>query len=496
MKIDTREGKTVSMGRQKSLKINFIMNIILTMSSFIFPLISFPYISRILLPDGTGKVSLATSVVSYFLIFAQLGIPTYGIRKCAQVRDNSKELNQVVQELLIINLITSFITYAVYLVVVFTVPRFRNEKELYLVISITIIFNVIGMEWLYKGLEQYTYITVRSVIFKFVALIMMFLFVQRKSDYVIYGALTVLASSASNLLNLFYARHYVSLKPVYNYHFRRHLKAIGIFLAMSCATTIYVNLDTIMLGMIKTDTDVGYYNAAVKIRTVLLGIVTALGSVLLPRVSFYIEKNMNDHFVRVIKKAIEFVVVVAFPLTIYFIIFAEEGIYFLSGRAYGGAIFPMRLIMPTVFIVGISNITGLEILIPKGREIVVLYSEITGAIIDLLANLILIPFYGCAGAAVGTVIAEIAVLTVQICALKDFRKEIFGNINYITITCANIISVMCVLWVKKIHLDCFWVLMISAVIYFTIYGFLLLVFKEPLVTEIVHTQIKKFKRRE
>lgn len=131
------------MSGQKSIRVNFIMNIILTMSSFIFPLISFPYISRVLLPDGTGRVSLATSVVSYFLIFAQLGIPTYGIRKCAQVRDNPKELNQVAQELLIINLVTSCITYMAYLIVIFTVPRFEKEKWLYLVVSVTILFNVI-----------------------------------------------------------------------------------------------------------------------------------------------------------------------------------------------------------------------------------------------------------------------------------------------------------------------------------------------------------------
>ncbi len=481
------------MSGQKSIRVNFIMNIILTMSSFIFPLISFPYISRVLLPDGTGRVSLATSVVSYFLIFAQLGIPTYGIRKCAQVRDNPKELNQVAQELLIINLVTSCITYMAYLIVIFTVPRFEKEKWLYLVVSVTILFNVIGMEWLYKGLEQYTYITVRSVIFKFIALLMMFLFVRKRGDYIVYGALTVFASSASNLFNLFHARHYISLKPVHNYHFKRHLTAIGIFLAMSCATTVYVNLDTIMLGIIKSDIDVGYYNAAVKIRAVLLGIVTALGSVLLPRVSFYIKKNMQDQFVRVVRKAIEFVVISALPLTIYFIIFAEEGIYFLSGQAYSGAIIPMRLIMPTVFIVGISNITGLEILIPRGQEVIVLYSEIAGAVIDLVINSVLIPSFGCSGAAVGTLIAEFIVLLVQLYALKDLRREMFGGINYITIIGANIISLISVLWVKKLRLDCFWILMISFAVYFTIYGILLLLFKEPLITEIVRKQIRKLR---
>ena len=149
------------MRKKASLKINFIMNSILTMSQFIFPLITFPYISRILLPVGTGKVSFATSIVSYFALFAQLGIPTYGIRACAKVRDDKKELTRTVQEIFIINLVMSLITYVVFFFAIYYVPRLRQDKELLMIIGLTIFFNAIGMEWLYKALEQYTYITIR-----------------------------------------------------------------------------------------------------------------------------------------------------------------------------------------------------------------------------------------------------------------------------------------------------------------------------------------------
>ena len=181
--------------KQKSVKMNFVMNIILTMSNFIFPLITFPYVSRVLLPDGTGRVSFATSLVSYFAMFAQLGIPTYGIRACAKVRDDRKELTRTAQELLIINVVMSIISYAILFVALFTIPRLREDRTLYLVLSLTIILTSIGMEWLYKALEQYKYITIRSIIFKFVALIAMFALVHSKSDYVIYGGLTIFAAS-------------------------------------------------------------------------------------------------------------------------------------------------------------------------------------------------------------------------------------------------------------------------------------------------------------
>ena len=277
--------------KKKSIKLNFVMNIILTMSSFIFPLITFPYVSRVLLPVGTGKVSMATSVITYFSMFAQLGIPTYGIRACAKVRDNREKLSKVAQELLIINIIMSMISYMVLIILLFYVPKFRCEKELYVILSFNIILTSIGMEWLYKALEQYTYITVRSVIFKFIALIFMFFLVHKQTDYVIYGGITIFAASASNILNLINAHKFINLKPVGNYNFRRHLKPVLIFFAMSCATTIYTNLDTVMLGFMTTDTDVGYYNAAVKIKVILVSVVTSLGTVLLPRASYYIQRG-------------------------------------------------------------------------------------------------------------------------------------------------------------------------------------------------------------
>lgn len=161
------------MKKQKSLKINFIMNAILTMSSFIFPLITFPYVSRVLLPVGTGKVSFATSLISYFSMFAQLGIPTYGIRACAKVRDNREELTRTAHELLMINLVMDVISYLALGCALVFIPKLQEDRLLYIVVSSTILLTSIGMEWLYKALEQYTYITIRSIVFKFVALIAM-----------------------------------------------------------------------------------------------------------------------------------------------------------------------------------------------------------------------------------------------------------------------------------------------------------------------------------
>lgn len=479
--------------KQKSLKLNFLMNAALTVSSFIFPLITFPYVSRILLPEGTGKVSFVTSVVAYFALFAQLGIPTYGIRACAKVRDDVKELTRTVHEIFFINIVMTAITYVAFFAALEFVPRFRAERSLFLIVSMTLLFNAIGMDWLYKALEKYTYITMTSILFKFVALIAMFALIHQKSDYVIYGGISIFASSASNICNLLNVHRYVQIKPVGQYHFKQHIKPILIFFAMSCATTIYTNLDTVMLGFMKTDIDVGYYNAAVKIKNVLLGVVTSLGTVLLPRASYYIENGEIEQFKKITKKAIEFVFLIAPSLTLYFILFAKEGIFFLSGDAYVPAILPMQIIMPTLIFIGLTNIMGIQMLVPLGREEVVLYSEIAGAVVDVALNALLIPRMASVGAAIGTLVAEMAVWCVQYAALQTDVAEAYRSIKVYVILLALVVGTGASLWVKLLNMGSFVTLMLSAMLFFGGYGIVLLFTKEPLICEITVQVVSKLK---
>lgn len=479
------------MKKQKSLKLNFIMNAILTMSQFIFPLITFPYVSRILLPVGTGKVSFATSLISYFSLFAQLGIPTYGIRACAKVRDNREELTRTVHELLAINIVMNLISYTVLVLALLFVPRLQEERTLYVVVSATILLTSIGMEWLYKALEQYTYITIRSIIFKLVALIAMFLLIHEQEDYVMYGGISILAGSASNIFNFINVHKYIDLKPIGNYNIRRHLKSVGVFFAMSCATTIYTHLDTVMLGFMAMDEDVGYYNAAVRIKSILVSVVTSLGTVLLPRASYNIEHGLMDEFWRISKKAINFVFLVASPMMLYFIFFAKEGIYFLSGAAYASSIIPMQLIMPTLLFIGLTNILGIQILVPLGKEKIVLYSETAGAVVDLILNAILIPKYASAGVAIGTLVAEFVVLIVQYSALKNDIASIFRRIHYFKLIVALVLGSVASLWVKSLVLGNFVSLLISAILFFGVYGAFLLVIKEELVVEVFNQVMGK-----
>ncbi len=478
----------------KSIKLNFFMNALLTMSSFVFPIISFPYVSRVLLPVGTGRVSMATSFIAYFTLFSQLGIPTYGVRACAKVRDNREELTRTVHELLFINIILSVLVYFVLFTVILCIPKLQQEKSLYVIISSQIILSAIGMEWMYKGLEQYTYITMRSLIFKIIALLLMFALIKEQKDYVVYGGLTIFAASASNVMNLVNAHRYISLRPIGGYHPLRHLNAVAVFFAMACATTIYTNLDTVMLGFIRTYDDVGYYNAAVKVKTVLVSVITSLGVVLLPRASYYLEHEFREEFFRISKKAYNFVLLISIPMAVYFLLFAKQGILLLSGPAYLNAVVPMKIIMPTLVFIGITNIWGIQMLVPLGREKIVLYSEIAGAVVDLILNIILIPHFAAAGAAFGTLCAEVVVMIVQFGTIKNIVTGDFFRVKWSEIFVAIGVAIIASFWIPWVFSGSFIVLAVSAFLFFGCYGLILLLERDPLVLEIVDMGVRALKK--
>ncbi len=479
--------------QQKSLKLNFIMNAILTMSSFLFPLITFPYVSRILLPIGTGKVSFANSVVTYFVMISQLGIPTYGIRACAIVRNDEEKLKKTVYELFLINVVMSILAYIVFFVALIYVPRLRADRTLFLITGTLIFFNTIGVEWLYKALEQYTYITVRSIIFKFIALIAMFALVHDVDDYVIYGGISIFAASASNAFNFIRLRKIIGKKKVSQLNFKQHFKPVFTFFIISCATTIYTNLDNVMLGFMKDDVEVGYYNAATKIKNILVSIVTSLGTVLMPRASYYLQNGMEDEFYKLSKKAIKFVFLAATSMMIYFMLFAREGVLFLSGEAFEGAILPMMIVMPTLLFIGLTNIMGIQMLVPMGREDAVMISTFAGAIVDLILNAIAIPILGASGAAIGTLVAEFVVLIVQLIYLRKDVAFLYNGQSYLKLLIALIAAFIAGCAVKLLISGIFIKLVISAMLFFGVYALILYILKEEIVTENVNKVIQMIK---
>ena len=466
-----------------SVQYNFIMNVILKLSTVIFPFITFPYVSRILGAAGNGKIAFISSIISYFTLMAGLGIPTYGIRICAKHRDNKKELNKVVKELLIILAITTFIAYVTFFICYFSIPKFREDQALMLMYSMTILLTSFGVEWFYQAIEQYDYITFRNLAFKILSVILMFIFVKSNEDYLIYGFICILGGTGSNILNILRLRKYVDLKEKTDIDILIHIRPIVTLFMLSAASMIYTNLDSVMLGFITDNTEVGYYNAAVKLKNILLNFVTALGVVVLPRITNYLARKEHEEVNKLLKKSFNYVLISSLSLTIYCCFEARDCIMFLAGEGYEPAILGMQLISPSIIFIGFSNIIGLQILIPTERENYTLISTIIGAVVDVILNLILIPKYGSSGAALATTIAELFVLLYQIWIV---RKEILNYLdlkNIVKIILSMIISTLTLMLVTKLIFTnvAFFNILISGITFFGSLLIVLIIFKEDTI---------------
>lgn len=484
------------MKTNKSLKINFIMNCILTCSAYIFPLITFPYISRVLQASGNGKINFANSIVSYFVMFASLGIPVYGVRACASVRKNKKELSKTVQELLILNIIMCFITYIVLFNCVFLIDKMHEYKELIFIFSSTLILNCIGVEWLYKALEEYSYITMRSIIFKVIAIILMFMFVKTKNDYIPYAIIMVIGSSASFIFNLIKLPKHVYLQKYESYNFSKHLKPIFMFFLLSVSWTIYTNLDIVMLGFIKGDIEVGYYSAAIKIKSILVSTVSALGTVLLPRLTVYAGEKNEEKFYKLLKKNCSFIIITSFSIIGFLVINAHEIMIFLSGYEYIPAVPAMQIIMFSVLFIGLSTMAGTNMLVPIGKESITVIATVGGIIINIILNCILIPNFGATGAAFATVIGEATILSVECFYLRNKLSLVFDKIGIIKIFIGTVIAIICTLVVKMyvLKLNILIILIITSIIYWSIYIIMLILFKEQFILEQGRSISKRFKK--
>lgn len=481
----------------KSIKRNAFVNGILSVANIIFPLITFPYVSRVLLVEANGRLNFSSSAVNYFSLFATLGLTTYGIKACARVREDRKKLSKTVHELLLINVITTSCVLIVFVLALLFVPRFNKEWLLMLIYSWNMILNVVGMNWLYSAMEQYDYITKRSIIFKFIGVVLMFLFVHSPEDCYVYAVITVIANTGGNILNIIYSRKYIDFKWYGNaYECKKHLKPTLAMFSTSLATSVYSGLDSVMLGFIKGNYEVGIYSAAVKIRMVLTTLITSLGTVLLPRMSYYIAQEKWDEFRKVLKKSYNTIIMIAVPMMVYFILCAKPSVLILSGNAYLDAIKPMQILMPIMVISSLSNITGMQILIPTGGEWKFAFSVTCGAITDLILNFMFIPKYGAIGAAYATLFAELVQFVAQLIFTRKYLK---GSISWkptLQVLLATVGATIAFAAMSLfINLNAFMTLVVTAIAFFGMYAGILLIARYEMLLEMFNMLLNPIIKR-
>ena len=477
--------------KNKSLKKNAALNMVKTIMGLIFPLITFPYASRILQPSGLGKVNFAHSIISYFSMIAALGINTYAVREAAKLREDKAALTKFVKEILTINMTSTVIAYLLLSFTILFVPYFSEYRVLLVVCSGTILFTTLGMDWLYTALEEFSYITIRSILFQFLSLILLFVFVHTQEDYLKYASISVISSVGSNICNFIHARKYISITEKIKKTLCHHLKPIFTLFAMSVAVSIYTALDTTMLGFIAGDEQVGFYTAATKINKIVLAVITAASAVLLPRLSYYISQHENEQFFNLSAKALNLIILLSLPCAVGLNLVARPVILLLSGVSYESAIPVMQIMNPIIVAISLSGLIGIQIFMPLGKEKLTLVSVILGAVINFTLNLILIPKHGALGAGVATICAESSVTLFQlILARKYFEwKRIVPHVIQCIFAC--IIMTLCILFLEKIQMNMILQLVLTVIIGAFVYGTVLIVFHNKFILSIIKGTLKR-----
>jgi len=437
--------------KQKSIKKNAILNSLKTFLILFFPLITFPYSSRILGPEVLGKVNFAQGIVSYFSLIATLGIHSYAVREIAKNRDDKIKLNSLVKELMTINLVSTIASYVLLFLTLIFVPKLQDYKSLIIICSTLIMFNSFGLNWLYDAFEEFTYITIRSLMFQVISVILLFTLVHSKEDYLQYAAVNIISNVGANICNLFHARKFISFrkKNSEKLQIKRHLKPVFILFASGIAATFFSSLDTTMLGFLSTDEQIGFYSAGVKIVKMVKNLFPAVTAVMIPRIAYYLSQNDEKSIIDLEKKAFNFIFCFALPISMGFLLLMKPLILLFCGQTYLDAIQVSKIMSPFIICSAISTFTC-SLLIVYGKEKYTIHRMVITAILDFILNMIFIPKYGANGAAISTLIAEISFVLIDFLLLKAILLKVKIEKSIFQFILALIVMSVCVYFVRNL----------------------------------------------
>lgn len=418
-----------------SIRNNFFFKALLTISSYIISFATFPYISRVLGVEGIGLVDFVDNTVSYFLLFATMGVVNLGTREIAMVKRDPKKMSRVFSNILGLNIIFTVIVLIIFFGTIALVPRFSQNIELFSIGAAKIIATVFLVEWFFTGLENFRYITVRSLLVKLLYVVAVYIFINDASDYKLYFGLTVATVVINALINILYASRFVKINKdaLFSMRYLKENVTLGLYGIM---TSMYITFNVMYLGLVSDNTQVGYYTTAFKLYMILLGLFSAFTSVTMPRISTMLSEGNNKGFRELIDKSFDGIIRFIIPFVMSGVILAPQIIRVISGIGFEGSVLPMQIILPAAIMVGVAQILSIQILIPMKRDKVLLVASIIGAIVSLIINMIFVPRLQAVGSAIVTLVSESVVTITYLYYVmrKRFAKlplrSIITNILY------------------------------------------------------------------
>ena len=390
------------------MKKNFLFNLLLSFSNILFPIISFPYVARILGPEGIGKVQFVFSYAQYFSLFAALGIPIYGIKEIAKHRDHPDKVRSVFLSLSAIFFLTSMVATILYLTSVWTLPFFKDGREMYLLAGLMVFLSFTYTDWYYAGREDFKIIAIRSIVVKVIALCLLYTLVKNTQDlyaYLVVLIFTIIGNQVYGFVSVFVKNK----NPFAVIDMRSHIKPLLYIFGATAASSIYTIWDTILLGFLSNATAVGFYTASIKIAKLLLPFVTSVGAVAIPSLAHKFASNKIVEVKSTIYNSFYFLVFLTIPMTIGIYVLAPELMTIFSGAAFKASVLPMQILSLLPLLVGFGYLFAFQILIPAEKNKEVFIAMLAGLFISAIFNILLVPQYSEVGAAYATIATEVGV---------------------------------------------------------------------------------------
>lgn len=468
----------------KTLTKNYFYNLMYQVLSLIIPLITTPYISRVLAADTIGQYSFAQSIVSYFILFASIGTGMYGQRYIAELTARHENTRKAFWEITILRGTGIGLAILLYCT---TILRYTDARLIYAVAGIEILAAFFDISWFYQGTEQFQKLSVFNGFCRIVATVCIFVFVRTKADLVIYMACNGLAILASNLIQCIEVHKYMSgVAPHSELHpFRHVLPSLRLFVAQ-LAIQLYTVLDKTMIGLItKSNFENGYYEQCQKIIRMLEAIITSLGTVMASRITilWHGDHEQNKEQInRLLLFSFRVVFALGLPIMFGVILVADLIVPIYYGPGYEPVCDMLKWLSVIVPTIGVSNIIGYQLLVPSKRERLMTLSVICGSIVNIITNLLLIPEYGAMGAIYASVLSEIIVSSVQ---LFMVRKELhFSPILRIFCRYFGYSVIMLLIGVLLLHLlgDGVFALLITIIACVLVYALCLIIMHDPILS--------------
>lgn len=416
---------------KKSIKKNYLYNLTYQILTLLTPLVVTPYLSRVLGADGIGTVSFAESIVSYFTLFAVLGVTTYGQREISYVQDNKFKRSKLFWETKTLEVITSIIAIAIYV----PFALFQDNKSIYLVLSLNLFAVLVDITWFFQGMEEFGKIALRNIVFKLINIIYVFLVVRTKDDVIWYAFGLALFLFLSNASLWIYLSKYIE-KPIINeIKPFRNIKVILSLFIPTIAIQIYTVLDKTMIGLItKSSFENGYYEQAIKLSKMALTFVTSLGTVMIPRIGYHFGRGETEQVNSFMYRGYRFVWFLGVPLSFGLLGISSNFVPWFFGEGYEKVIPILGILGFLILAIGINNVTGMQYLIPTKRQNTFTLTVLIGASVNFILNIFLIHFFLSIGAAIASVTAETTIALVQLFIVRkelSFKKIILSSWHYL-----------------------------------------------------------------